>query len=102
MSRILVVDDDEQVRSVLVLMLEKHGHEVATAASGPLALAAYAAFKPELVSSHAKVIVNSLPTFKKTSVSFSLSVSNERYALNGNHSYLTHRQRISMMLSSGE
>ena len=49
MSRILVVDDDEQVRSALAVMLEKHGHEVATAASGPLALAAYAAFHPELV-----------------------------------------------------
>jgi len=49
MSRVLVVDDEEQVRTVLATVLEKRGHEPATAESGPLALAAYAAFHPELV-----------------------------------------------------
>ena len=34
MARILVIDDDQSVRSVLTLLLEQNGHQVATAENG--------------------------------------------------------------------
>ena len=49
MPRILVVDDDKQVLHVLTEYLEKSGHEVSPVLSGPLALASYATFHPDLV-----------------------------------------------------
>ena len=49
MSRILVVDDEKQVLQSLTTVLEKKGYEVSPAITGPLALAAYASFHPDLV-----------------------------------------------------
>ena len=49
MSRILVVDDEKQVLHSLTAVLEDRGYEVSPASTGPLALAAYATFHPDLV-----------------------------------------------------
>ena len=49
MSRILVADDDEDLREMLRLMLLKMGHEVAVAHNGKEALALCPQFQPELV-----------------------------------------------------
>ena len=40
MARIMVVDDEEDLRAVLRLMLERHGHEVQEAENGAQAIAA--------------------------------------------------------------
>ena len=40
MARIMVVDDEEDLRAVLRLMLESHGHEVQEAENGAQAIAA--------------------------------------------------------------
>ncbi|MBE0656704.1 MAG: sigma-54-dependent Fis family transcriptional regulator [Bryobacteraceae bacterium] len=47
--RILVVDDEENLRRVTQLRLEQAGYEVQTAADGPSALAMLQRFRPELV-----------------------------------------------------
>ena len=39
MARILVIDDDEQVRRLLVVLLERAGHAVATAPDGRAGIA---------------------------------------------------------------
>lgn len=49
MSRILVVDDEEPVRTVLSTFLQRKGHEVAEAESGPNALDQLDSFRPHLV-----------------------------------------------------
>lgn len=49
MSRILVVDDEEPVRTVLSTFLQRKGHEVAEAGSGSNALDQLDSFRPHLV-----------------------------------------------------
>ncbi len=49
MARILVVDDDESVRSLLRAQLERRGHEVHEAGDGDAALGAYRDLEPDLV-----------------------------------------------------
>ena len=41
MARILVVDDDKEIRRVLCYILEKEGHIVASAANGEEAIKLY-------------------------------------------------------------
>ena len=48
-AKILVVDDNKVVRSVLEMQLVTHGYEVTTAATGPEAVAAAAANEPDLL-----------------------------------------------------
>ena len=49
MSRILVVDDDDQMRTVLRLILEREGHTVSDAADGRQALTEFRNESPDLV-----------------------------------------------------
>jgi CheY-like chemotaxis protein len=49
MARILVVDDDRDVRTALVRILTKAGHEVAQAEDGGAAIAAYRARPAHLI-----------------------------------------------------
>ena len=49
MPRILVVDDNRVVRNVLEMQLVTHGYDVTTAASGPEAVAAANANRPDLL-----------------------------------------------------
>lgn len=49
MSKILIVDDDEQVRAVYTRFLEEAGYEVATARDGLEGLQAYREQRPDLV-----------------------------------------------------
>src|SRR5690606_10860528 len=49
MTRVLVVDDEENLRLVLRTLLRKHGYEVETCASGELALEALPRFAPSFV-----------------------------------------------------
>lgn len=49
MPRILVVDDEEQIRRILRTTLERAGHEVETAADGNEAVAAYDPARHDLV-----------------------------------------------------
>ncbi len=49
MPRILVVEDNRIVRNVLEMQLVTHGYEVATASSGPEAVAAANANRPDLL-----------------------------------------------------
>lgn len=49
MSRIMVVDDENSVRALLITLLTQKGYDVAGAASGPLALAKFISFHPHLV-----------------------------------------------------
>ena len=49
MSRVLVADDDEQVRRVLSRALERAGHDVETVRSGTEALVAIESAAPDLV-----------------------------------------------------
>lgn len=49
MARIIVIDDEADLREVLRLMLESHGHEVDEAANGSEGLKALAARKYDLV-----------------------------------------------------
>lgn len=48
-ARILVVDDEAEVRQLVADFLEAKGYDVSTAAGGPEALAAVAAERPRLV-----------------------------------------------------
>ena len=47
--RVLVVDDNKDGAKTLGMFLKLHGHEIATAFSGPLALETAQTFKPEVV-----------------------------------------------------
>jgi CheY-like chemotaxis protein len=47
--RVLVVDDREDARLILRLLLAKLGHEVRTAEDGPCALAVCREFKPDVI-----------------------------------------------------
>jgi len=49
MARILVIDDDTQLRTLLVRVLQQAGHEVADADNGRRGLALVAEYGPELV-----------------------------------------------------
>ena len=49
MQRILVIDDDEQVRELLVEILERAGYQIVTAANGAEGLRLYRAQPAELV-----------------------------------------------------
>lgn len=49
MSKILVIDDDEQMRDVLRQMLEVEGYEVAEAENGVQGCEVYKEFVPDLV-----------------------------------------------------
>ncbi len=49
MRRVLVVDDEENIRLVLRTLLKKHGYEVEVADSGEAALAALDAFDPDVI-----------------------------------------------------
>ena len=49
MRRVLVVDDEENIRLVLKTLLRKHGYEVEVAESGEAALALVDAFGPDVI-----------------------------------------------------
>jgi two-component system response regulator AtoC len=49
MRRVLVVDDEENIRLVLRTLLKKHGYEVEAADSGEAALAALESFDPDVI-----------------------------------------------------
>src|SRR5271166_1575722 len=49
MRRVLVVDDEENIRLVLRTLLKKHGYDVGVAASGEEALAALESFDPDVI-----------------------------------------------------
>jgi DNA-binding NtrC family response regulator len=49
MARILVVDDDDQIRALLRVTLEREGHEVVEAADGNIALTLYHQSPADLV-----------------------------------------------------
>jgi two-component system response regulator AtoC len=49
MRRVLVVDDEENIRLVLRTLLKKHGYDVEVADSGEAALAALDAFDPDVI-----------------------------------------------------
>jgi two-component system response regulator AtoC len=49
MRRVLVVDDEENIRLVLRTLLKKHGYEVEVADSGEAALAALESFDPDVI-----------------------------------------------------
>ena len=49
MARILIVDDDAAVRDILTLYFKGKGYTVTAVESGPLALACFPVFRPDLV-----------------------------------------------------
>src|SRR5580692_8494159 len=49
MRRVLIVDDEENLRLVLRTLLKKHGYDVEVADSGEAALAALEAFDPDVI-----------------------------------------------------
>jgi DNA-binding NtrC family response regulator len=49
MARVLIVDDEPQIRRILLLMLAKHGFETAQACSGEEAVEIREKFKPDVV-----------------------------------------------------
>lgn len=49
MPRVLVVDDDDEVREMLRQMLERKGYEVTTAADGKQGIARYREDPPDLI-----------------------------------------------------
>ena len=49
MRRVLVVDDEENIRLVLRTLLKKHGYDVEVADSGEAALAALESFDPDVI-----------------------------------------------------
>ncbi|WP_205543975.1 response regulator [Rubrobacter indicoceani] len=48
-SRVLVVDDEPNIREVVELYLRRNGHEVVTAADGEEALRVFGGERPDLV-----------------------------------------------------
>src|SRR5947209_16551897 len=48
MTKILITDDEQQIRRILSVMLRDHGHEVAEAESGERAVEVNAEFRPDL------------------------------------------------------
>jgi CheY-like chemotaxis protein len=52
--KVLLIDDNDDARELLGMVLELRGHCVATAGSGPAGLECAAAFSPELDSSRTK------------------------------------------------
>jgi two-component system OmpR family response regulator len=48
-KRILLVEDDDDFRSVIVMVLRSAGYEIEAAVNGADGLAAYARFRPDLV-----------------------------------------------------
>jgi two-component system KDP operon response regulator KdpE len=48
-ARLLVVDDEQQVRRALVRSLEGHGYDVREAADGAAALSTFESYKPDVV-----------------------------------------------------
>ena len=55
MRRVLVVDDEENIRLVLRTLLRKHGYEVEVAADGKAALAAVDSFDPDVILTDVKM-----------------------------------------------
>jgi len=55
MSRILIIDDDESIRTVLGYMLEEAGHDVDRAENAEAGLAAVSGHRPDLVLSDIKM-----------------------------------------------
>ena len=49
MSRVLIVDDEPQIRRILSLLLSERGYETATAESGEEALSMQVGFQPDIV-----------------------------------------------------
>jgi CheY-like chemotaxis protein len=49
MSRILVIDDDAEVRSLYKRILEQAGYEIIEASDGNMGIALYKANRPELI-----------------------------------------------------
>lgn len=49
MARILVVDDEPQIRRMLQTVLSAHNHEVSSVADGPTAIAQAANWRPEII-----------------------------------------------------
>ena len=49
MRRVLIVDDEENIRIVLRTLLRRHGYEVEAAASGEAALPLVESFGPDVV-----------------------------------------------------
>jgi CheY-like chemotaxis protein len=48
MAAVLVVDDDEGVRQLVVMLLEQHGHEVLWASNGLEGLMVYSSYRANL------------------------------------------------------
>ena len=55
MRRVLVVDDEENIRLVLRTLLKKHGYEVEVADGGEAALAALDSFDPDVILSDVRM-----------------------------------------------
>jgi DNA-binding response OmpR family regulator len=49
MSRILIVEDDDDIRELLVLVLSERGHEVVGAENGRVALVQAEDFRPNII-----------------------------------------------------
>jgi len=49
MARVLVIDDDQQIRSMIAKMLERDGHEVLVAADGVAGLRCFRSDRADLV-----------------------------------------------------
>lgn len=49
MSRILIIDDDPDIRTVMNILLKKQGHEVETAAKEPEAFEKIKQFNPSVI-----------------------------------------------------
>lgn len=49
MAKILVIDDEEQLRELLRQMLVRDGHEIVTASDGVEGVQAFERFKPDIV-----------------------------------------------------
>jgi len=49
MNRVLIVDDEKQIRRILSVLLAEHGYEVREAESGEMALALQPEFQPDIV-----------------------------------------------------
>jgi len=48
-SRVLIVDDEESVRTVVSAFLQRRGYEVVAVGSGPMALARLIGFHPDMI-----------------------------------------------------